>query len=256
MYLALFLGASLFAAFWQNFNLSKDYRTADRSSSGIAPDPSTTPEAVVQLYGARAFNWRGVFSLHTWVATKEPGASHFTVYQVTGWRVRQRLPALSVSNDIPDRKWFDARPRVLAELRGEQAAQAIHDIARAAEEYPYAEDYTLWPGPNSNTFTAYVARRVPELGAEIPVTAIGKDYLGSPFVGRAPSGSGFQISLYGILGLIVAPQEGLEVNLLGLSFGIDPLGPAISLPFIGRLGFSLDRRRQADGSAPSAAPRR
>jgi hypothetical protein len=42
--------------------------------------------------------------------------------------------------------------------------------------------------------------------------------------------------------LLVARQEGLEVNLLGLGFGIDPLGPALKLPFIGRIGFNFDRR--------------
>jgi hypothetical protein len=30
--------------------------------------------------------------------------------------------------------------------------------------------------------------------------------------------------------------EGLEVNLLGLTFGIDPFLPALRLPLIGRIG--------------------
>ncbi|MFQ5916872.1 MAG: DUF3750 domain-containing protein, partial [Candidatus Binatia bacterium] len=94
-----------------------------------------------------------------------------------------------------------------------------------------------------NTFTAYVGRHVPELGLDLPVTAVGKDFLANgAFVKRAPSGTGFQISVYGLVGLLVARQEGLEVNLLSLGFGIDPLGPALKLPFIGRLGFDLDRR--------------
>jgi hypothetical protein len=113
---------------------------------------------------------------------------------------------------------------------------------KAVESYPYAQTYVLWPGPNSNTFTAYVGRQVPELGLELPVTAIGKDFLtNGAFVERAPSGTGFQISIFGLAGLLVARQEGLEVNLLGLGFGIDPLGPALKLPIIGRIGFNLDR---------------
>ena len=35
---------------------------------------------------------------------------------------------------------------------------------------------------------------------------------------------------------MAAREEGLEVNVLGLSFGIDPLTPAIKLPGIGRIG--------------------
>ena len=247
MALALLFSLSLLMSFWDNFNLSKDYRTADRSSAQIAPDPAETPEAVVQIYAARAFNWRGVFSLHTWIATKEREAPHFIVYQVVGWRLRRNLPALSASHDIPDRHWFGSRPKILVDLRGERAERAIDGILRAARDYPYADQYTLWPSPNSNTFTAFVARQVPELAAEIPVNAIGKDYFANgSMVERAPSGTGYQVSLYGLLGLLVAREEGLEVNLLGFSFGIDPLGPAIKLPFIGRIGFSLDRPAPRD----------
>ncbi len=53
----------------------------------------------------------------------------------------------------------------------------------------------------------------------------------------SPSGTGYQISLYGVLGILLSRQEGLELNLIGLSFGIDFARPALKLPFIGRLGF-------------------
>jgi hypothetical protein len=69
-----------------------------------------------------------------------------------------------------------------------------------------------------------VARRVPELGLELPPTAVGKDYLGgATFFGPSPSGSGYQVSLFGIAGILAGVEEGLEVHLLGLTFGIDPL---------------------------------
>lgn len=230
------------------YNLGKDWRTADRSSSGIAPDPRTTTEAVVQVYAARAFNWRGIFAVHTWLATKPEGATHFTVHQVMGWRRYRGLPVVASSPDVPDRQWFGSPPRVIAELRGDAAAQAIPRIEAAIESYPYPESYGLWPGPNSNTFTAHVARQVPELEVDLPVTAIGKDYpTNGGLLSRAPSGSGAQLSIYGLLGVLVARQEGLEVNVLGLSFGLDPLRPAIKLPGIGRLG--MDKK-----PAPVASP--
>jgi hypothetical protein len=54
----------------------------------------------------------------------------------------------------------------------------------------------------------------------------------------APSGSGFQVSLYGLIGILLATREGLEVNLLGLSFGVDPVRPALKLPALGRFGMA------------------
>jgi hypothetical protein len=37
--------------------------------------------------------------------------------------------------------------------------------------------------------------------------------------------------------MTLAREEGLELNLLGLNFGIDIYKPAIKLPFVGRVGF-------------------
>jgi hypothetical protein len=56
-------------------------------------------------------------------------------------------------------------------------------------------------------------------------------------VDRAPSGTGWQLSLFGIIGITLARAEGLEVNLLSANFAIDPLDPSIKLPGIGRIGF-------------------
>ncbi len=127
---------------------------------------------------------------------------------------------------------------MLADIRGERATQLIPKIVTATLTYPYQYSYTLWPGPNSNTFIAHVAREVPELGLELPTTAIGKDYLSNgSFVDRAPSGTGWQLSFFGVAGITLAREEGLELNLMSANFGIDPLDFAIKLPGIGRLGF-------------------
>jgi len=217
--------------------MNRDWRTANRDSARVAPLPSETPDAIVQVYAARAFNWRGIFAVHTWLATKQANAQEYTVYQVVGWRARRNLPVVVADRDIPDRNWFGSRPEVLVDLRGRPAEQAIPAIEQAVRTYPYPETYRLWPGPNSNTFTAYVARQVPDLRAALPSTAIGKDFLTNYApLGWAPSGTGFQISVLGAVGLTLAAREGLEVNLLGLVFGIDFLRPALKLPFVGRIG--------------------
>ena len=107
---------------------------------------------------------------------------------------------------------------------------------RAVAAYPYQDEYRTWPGPNSNTFTAYIGRSVPALKLDQPPTAIGKDYIpgGAP-IARASSGTGIQMSLFGLFGIIIALEEGIEINLLGLGFGIDPKSLAIRLPGVGIL---------------------
>ena len=215
-----------------------DWRTADMSSSGLAPKPEETSEAVVQVYAARTFSWRGYFSVHTWVATKEKDAPDYMVYQVVGFYLRQRGNVIFAEKDIPDRKWYGAMPYIIQELRGEVAEQAIPKIREAAFSYPFARYYSPWPGPNSNSFVAHIIRSVPELTVELPPNAIGKDWIeDGKIFGPSESGTGFQISLFGLLGITVGKAEGFEVNVLGLDFGVDFLNPAIKLPLIGRVGF-------------------
>jgi hypothetical protein len=72
------LGLPLYTVLSGQVPLGRDYRTADRASAGIAPPAETTAEAVVQVYGARALNWRGIFGVHTWIATKPPEATQYT----------------------------------------------------------------------------------------------------------------------------------------------------------------------------------
>jgi hypothetical protein len=43
---------------------------ARRDPTGLSPDPATTPEAVIQVFAAPAASWRGIFSVHSWVAVK------------------------------------------------------------------------------------------------------------------------------------------------------------------------------------------
>ena len=235
--LFILLCGPLLMASCGNVHLNGDWRTADRSSTGQAPDPTAVREAVLQVYVARAFSWRGIFAVHSWIAIKPRDADQYTVHQVLGWRRYRQQPVVISHQDAPDRSWFGARPEVIAELRGAAAERAIPKLEQAIRDYPYQYNYVLWPGPNSNTFTAHVARSVPELKLDLPPTAIGKDYLpDGQLLASTPSGTGYQFSLFGLVGFSLATEEGLEVNVLGLSAGVDPLDGAIKLPGIGRLG--------------------
>ncbi len=158
-------------------SLHEGWRTARRDSAGIAPDPSSTKEAVVQVYGADAWGWRGWFAIHTWIAAKRTGEDFYTVYDVVGWRGHRNKPVMRVARDIPDRYWYGEKPRLLKYLHGVGIDKLIDAIDQAAREYPWKTTYKAFPGPNSNTFVAWIAKQVPELDLQLPFSAIGSGYV-------------------------------------------------------------------------------
>lgn len=154
-----------------------DWSAADRESANLAPSPNEERGAVIQAYAARVWGWRGLFAVHTWIAVKPQNAAAYTVYEVVGWRLRRGLPALRIAEDIPDRHWFGQRPRLLVDVRGEKARTLAAQVAKAAAAYPYPDQYRAFPGPNSNTFTAWIANRVPQLKLKLPWRAVGKGFV-------------------------------------------------------------------------------
>lgn len=209
--------------------------SARRDSAGIAPDPVQNSRiAIVQIYDAPTYGWRGLVAVHPWIIFKRAGETQYTRYDVIGWGSGD---VIHRNSSIPDGYWYGSRPRLLVDHRGVRAEAMIPQIEAAIKSYPYPQTYRAWPGPNSNTFMAHIGREVPELGLDLPANAIGKDYrsLIHP-VGLSPSGKGVQVSLLGVLGLTLGAQEGIEVNILTVNFGVDFLSPALRLPFIGRLG--------------------
>ena len=233
--LSLSFGLSLADAARPGGEEMRSWRTAPRHSAGLAPDPRELAEtAIVQVYAAPTWGWRGVFAGHPWIIYKRAGETVYTRYDVVGWRgenVVQRDFA------IPDGLWYGAQPKLLVDHRGAGVEPMITEIEAAIASYPYANVYRSYPGPNSNTFLAHIGREVPALQLDLPANAIGKDYrpLTRP-VGLSPSGSGVQVSLLGLLGVSVGWQEGIEFNVLGLDFGVDLNSPALRLPFVGRFG--------------------
>jgi hypothetical protein len=156
---------------------NSDWRTASREPANIAANPLIEKEAIIEVYAADAFSWRGWFAVHTWLAIKEKGAPQYTVYEVVGWRVRRGLPALtSYMTNTPDRYWYGAKPEKVLSISGDKADKLIPKITSAIVRYPWANEYKVFPGPNSNTFPAWVAKQVPELELDLPFSAIGSGY--------------------------------------------------------------------------------
>jgi len=231
-----------------NLDDNHTWQSANRyGSTQQAPDAQTT-DAVIHVYAARAARWRGAFGVHTWVATKRTHEARYQRLEVIGYRLRWGRDSVQIRNGNPDGMWFGNRPTLLREIRGgEKVDELIDRLHAAAASYPHNGYYKVWPGPNSNTFTAHLARQVPQLRLELPATAIGKDYLldGALF-GKTPSGVGVQFSAKGYAGILAGLEEGLEFNFLALTAGIDLFPPAIKLPGIGRIGFSDTRRIRID----------
>ncbi|MGZ8389475.1 MAG: DUF3750 domain-containing protein, partial [Rhodoplanes sp.] len=111
--------------------------------------------------------------------------------------------------------------------------------------YNQAGDYRIWPGPNSNSFTAAILRAVPELGVALPPNAVGRDFRAGFYAGRTDSGTGVELNLRGFAAMKFGWVEGVEVNLLGLVAGVDVRRPALKLPGFGRIGI--------DGLLPAPA---
>ena len=150
------------------------WERASRDSAKLAPLPKENKETIVQVYAAPLWGLRGLVADHTWISTKPQGASSYTVYEVIGWRIAKGYDSvLRIENDLPDRLWYGKQPRMLIDLRDEEAEQIIDKIYIAALQYPYQKEYSMF-GPNSNTFIAWVLCKVPKLHLKLSRRAIGK----------------------------------------------------------------------------------
>lgn len=146
-----------------------------------APDPLDHQDAIIQVYGADVWGFRGNFAIHTWIATKSHGAADYQIYQVIGWRLRRARSVLSVSTGNPARPWYGSPAILLHEIRGAKAEALIDQVHDAALRYPFERQYKMWPGPNSNSFTAWVGLEVPGLNLDLPLKAIGQSWMHSEY---------------------------------------------------------------------------
>ena len=87
-------------------------------SIGIAPDPRKTAEALVQIYAARAYGWRGIFAVHTWIALKPRNAKRYAVLQVHG------LVALPRSASVEGLSGVATRPALARRRAGDRLRPA------------------------------------------------------------------------------------------------------------------------------------
>ena len=149
--------------------------------AAAAPDPLQHQDAVIQVYGADVWGFRGNFAIHTWIATKAHAAANYQIYQVIGWRLRREKSVVSINEGNPSRPWFGSPAILLHEIRGAEAEALIEEIHAAALRYPFDREYKMWPGPNSNSFTAWIGLEVPGLKLDLPLKAIGQSWMQSEY---------------------------------------------------------------------------
>lgn len=209
------------------------WNRADWSETRTFPDARKHKGALIAVMAARSGRWKSIFAAHHWIVIK-PESGRYERYDVVGWGTplrRDNWPAAA--------RWYSNDPQIVFRLDGPDAQRNIAKLRRTIRNYPWKNrgTYRVWPGPNSNTFVAWVLRHMPELKAEMLPEGIGKDYLGPGLqLSRMPSGAGWQASWSGLVGAGVGWREGLEFHLLGATIGIDPGDLAIKLPGIGKLG--------------------
>ncbi|MGK0202774.1 MAG: hypothetical protein ACI89X_004854 [Planctomycetota bacterium] len=123
---------------------------------------------------------------------------------------------------------------LLSEWSGDDARRLI-EVMRRPETYPEHSTYVIWPGPNSNSYARWVLEQA-GVGADLHPSMIGKDWHG-PLgfgLGLTPTRTGVHLDLL-TLGCAIGIKDGIELHVLGFTFGIDLWPPAIKTPF-GRIG--------------------
>ena len=107
------------------------------------------------------------------------------IHQVIGWRLRRGRSVVSISVGNPAKPWYGSPAILLHDIRGAEAQALIDQVHDAALSYPFAREYKMWPGPNSNSFTAWIGLEVPQLMLDLPAKAIGQSWMKAAHPGIA-----------------------------------------------------------------------
>ncbi len=124
---------------------------------------------VVRIYATPLIETAGL-AVHTWVAYRAAPDADWRRWEVSRSR---RGPLRNVWSDqqASDDALFGLR-WVLAEFRGDEAWRIIDALENLAPQYPCWERYVVFPGPNSNTFVAWILEQA-QIDFVLPPHAIG-----------------------------------------------------------------------------------
>lgn len=202
-------------------------------------DPATPIVAIKssQLPASNPF-WKS-FAHHCWVDLRRPNSATWERIESGGYIgiLHSDLPAEEASLD---HRFGERTIRLLGYATGDDALAAIAHIDATLHALSplYADCYTMWPGPNSNTFVRELCAGAPGLSFVFDPNAVGKDYAGLVSLGTTASGTGLRLDTP-ILGAAIALREGVELHLLQLTLGISLDPPGLSLPFLPQIPFGF-----------------
>lgn len=181
------------------------------------------------------------FAHHTWFDAKLGDDAHWVRIEVEDDSSGVTEVPIDASFAYADIRWGDREVRVLDLLAGAEARDRIEAVRAAARELSpfYARHYAAWPGPNSNTFVADVARRVDGVAFPLHHNAVGKDHARWLHAGPTTSKTGLRLDTLP-LGLAVGLREGVELHILQLTFGVSLWPPRLELPFLPELPWASD----------------
>lgn len=148
-------------------------------------------ECIVRLYAAPipSIEWLAV---HTWFVVKPKGSHRFE-----RWELWQRANLVSNDPDFaryghvyknlqsPEGNCGVPPTYVLREVTGPAAETIASVVMRCSSAYPWRDRYSYYPGPNSNTYVAWILRQA-DWDAVLPAAAIGKDWLPFLFSRKEP----------------------------------------------------------------------
>lgn len=199
------------------------------------PVPAAPPEEDrVQLRYASLPQPLRPLAVHYWFIAWDHRTGQWNRWEV--WQAAHQVPTSwgHIHKDLmpPDAGVGGGPCHVAAEWHG-ATAQKLRAALNAPEDYPDRDRYRAWPGPNSNTYVAWVLRRA-GVACELQPRAIGKDYRGWAGGGISPLRTGAQFDTP-VVGLEAGLREGVEAHALCLTFGVRLWPPAIKTP-LGALG--------------------
>ncbi|WP_420333683.1 DUF3750 domain-containing protein [Roseibium sp.] len=235
LFAVFILPALLHLGVWSLKDRPQGWRYASWASAGILPEKPPVNQAEIYVLTARTGGMKGAFATHSWLVLKPRGAERYDRYDVVGWGTPVRKNAYDA-----DGHWYSNKPVINYRLVGARAEELLPKVESAIEGYRWRErgDYTIWPGPNSNTFVETVLQQVPALAAATPSTAVGRDFpADGRWIGNRDDGA-FFATAGGYFGFVIGGNAGLELNFLGLVAGINPAAARISIPAFGALDFT------------------
>jgi hypothetical protein len=195
----------------------------------VAFKSSRLPSSMAWYVAAAEHGWFDVRNESGWFRVEILGRS-------TGVRVKE----IDDEEARCDVRFGDRQAHVIKVYEGESARVMGEQILAVAKQFPHAENYEPFPGPNSNTFIEWLSHEVPGLWLEQYGTAVGKDYPMNGWIhfGVTTTRTGLELETP-FLGVQAGLVEGVELHLACLTFGVGIWPPRLKLPFLPGLPWEL-----------------